>query len=181
MPRSFLFVLTLLTFSLGLNIDLAWKIKTMRSPGPPPSKVGMQVGHFTATDQEGHLTDVSFNAGKPTLIYFIDPECHWCKANSASFATLARAIDGRVRVLILSRRAEKLEQFLNVSRPPATVLILNSGQLIRDLGLTGTPQTFVVNASGRVEQHWLGAYTGHTRAEIEKTFGLNLPELKDPS
>jgi peroxiredoxin len=180
MPRSFLFVLTLLTISLGLNVDLAWKIKKITSP-LPPNKVGVKVSHFAATDINGHPTDVSFNMGKPTLIYFIDPECKWCKANTSSFSTLAQALDGKMRVIILSSRREKLNEFLNNNRPAADVLVVNSSRLKDDLGLIATPQTFVVDTNGRVEHHWAGAYSGETRTQIEKALNLQLPETKAPS
>lgn len=159
MPRSFVFVLALLALSLGLNVELAWKMRRLQTPESPPTKVGAQVGPFTATDMEGHARDISFNTVKPTLIYYIDPQCRWCKANSASFDALARAIDNKVRVVILSRRADRMEEFLASNHPPVPILILNSAALIHDLDLTATPQTFVVNPKGRVEHHWYGAYT----------------------
>src|SRR5437016_2341591 len=182
MPRSFMFVLTLLTISLGLNVDLAWKIRKITSPAPMPNKVGKQVSRFAATDIDGHPTEVSFDTGKPTLIYFIDPQCRWCKANSPSFDTLARAVDEKMRVMILSSRREKLREFLGANRPPGGVaLVVNSGPIMKDLGLVATPQTFVVDTKGRVVHHWVGAYSGQTRAQIEKEFGLRLPEPKQPS
>jgi peroxiredoxin len=176
MPRSFLFVLALLALSLGLNIELAWKIKRIQAPAPPPNKVGVQVRAFSATDLDGHARDISFNTVRPTLIYYIDPECHWCKENSTSFATLAQAIENRARVLILSRRTNRMKEFLAGNHLPVPVLIVNSQMVIADLGLTATPQTFVINANGRVEHHWYGAYIGETRAEIEKAFAVHLPD-----
>ena len=180
MPRSFLFVLTLLTISLGVNVDLAWKIKKITSP-ITPNKVGVKVSRFAATDIDGHPTEVSFDTGKPTLIYFIDPECKWCKANSPSFATLAQALDGKMRVMILSSRREKLGEFLGSNRPAGDVLVVNSSRLKDDLGLIATPQTFIVDTNGRVEHHWPGAYAGETRTQIEKALNLQLPETKAPS
>ena len=181
MPRSFLFVLVLLSLSLGLNVKLAWQVKATTSP-PQHTKVGVQVPSFSATDLEGHTADLSFNTGKPTLIYYIDPECRWCKANAASFSTLAHLIGNKVQVMVLSKRAEKMGQFLAESHSPeARVLIINSQRLIHDLSLTGTPQTFFVGATGRVEHHWLGAYSGHNRTDIEKTFDVHLPDVSPSS
>lgn len=176
MPRSFVFVLSLLTVSLGFNVSLAWKMKQMQTPGSPPNKVGVQMSSFTAADLEGHAKDISFDTGKPTLIYYIDPECRWCKSNTASFDALARAIDNKVTVVVLSRRAEKVKEFLGANRLNVPVLILNSPKVIKNLDLTATPQTFAIDAKGRVENHWYGAYIGETRADIERTFRVRLPE-----
>ena len=183
MPRSFLFVLALLTVSLGLNVNLSWKVKELGSlvPKLPPNKVGVQLNSFSASDLEGHVANVSFNTGKSTLIYYVDPECHWCKANANSFRTLTKALAGKSRVIILSQRAATMDQFLAETHSPDPVLIIKSQKVIRDLGLSATPQTFFVNAAGRVEHHWLGAYIGNNSAEIQKTFGLHLPNVKSPS
>lgn len=180
MPRSFLFALVLLSLSLGLNVTLAWRVKelTPRVTMSAPTKVGVQVGAFEASDLEGHIKTFSFNTGKPTLIYYIDPECHWCKANSLSFRTLANAIRNKVRVVMLSQRTQNMQQFMADTHPADSVFIIKSSKLIHDLGLTATPQTFLIDTAGRVQNHWYGAYTGHSRTELEKTFDLHLPDVK---
>ena len=176
MPRSFVFALCLLTLSLGLNVTLAWKVRQVQVPKPPPTKVGVRVSSFAATDLVGHARNVSFENGKPTVIYYIDPECHWCKANAASFEALARAISGRMSVVVLSRRSEKIDLLFSGSHPDMSVLIVNSGSITRELDLGATPQTFVVSTTGRVEHHWYGAYGGETRRQIEEALEIDLPE-----
>jgi peroxiredoxin len=142
----------------------------------------MQVESFSATDLAGQTTDLLFNTGKPTLIYYIDPECRWCKANAASFNTLARKLASNSRVLVLSSRGDKMENFLAETHPPDNrVLIVKSEKAIHDLGLTGTPQTFFINAAGRLEHHWTGAYDLQNRTDIERTFKLRLPEIIEPN
>ncbi len=182
MPRSFVFVLVLLMVSLGLNVTLALKVKGMAPHPAPDNKIGIQAAPFTATDLQGHTTDVSFNIGKPTLIYYIDPQCRWCRANATNFDILANALAQRVRVVILSTSTEKMDQFLADTHPPDnSVLIVKSPEIIRVLGLTATPQTFLVNSAGRVEHHWVGAYDHQNRTEIEKLFNVHLLDTKAPS
>jgi hypothetical protein len=43
--------------------------------------------------------------------------------------------------------------------------------------LGGTPQTLLIGKTGRVEKVWTGAYLGATKAEIEKTFSVTIPEI----
>ena len=74
-----------------------------------------------------------------------------------------------------------MEQFLAYAHLQDPVLIVKSQKVIHDLGLTATPQTFVINTAGRVEHHWAGAYAGQNSLEIEKAFGLHLPEVKPPA
>jgi peroxiredoxin len=182
MPRSFVFVLVLLVLSLGLNVRLGWKVKEL-TPVPQPDKaIGVQVAGFTASDLEGKTTDISFNTGKPTVIYYMNPMCMWCKANAASFNTLAHALSERARILVLSRSADNIDRFLaDTPQSGNKVLIVNSQKLIDDLGLTATPQTFVINSAGRVEHHWVGAYDRQNRTEIEKFFSVRLPDIKPPA
>jgi len=182
MPRSFVFVLVLLLLSLGLNVKLGWKVKEL-TPVPQPDKtLGVQVAGFTASGLDGKTTEISFKSDKPTIIYFINPMCMWCKANAASFNTLANALADRARILVLSRSADKMDRFLaDAPQSGKEVLIVNSQKLIDDLGLTATPQTFVINTAGRVEHHWVGAYDHQNRTEIEKLFKVHLPEIKPPA
>lgn len=182
MPRSFIFVLALLVGSLGLNLKLAWQLKALQPPIRLDKTLGKHVGNFQAADLAGGVRNISFDVGKSTLVYYIDPECKWCKANAKSFNKLANKAElDDVRVIVLSPRAEKMEEFLSESHlPPDKVYVLRTDSLSRELGLTGTPQTFLVGANGKVERHWIGAYDGHNRNEIEKTFNLNLPDITEP-
>lgn len=57
------------------------------------------------------------------------------------------------------------------------LIFLKSEDQMRELGLSGTPETLVVDTGARVEKVWPGAYLEPTRTEMEKYFGLALPNV----
>lgn len=174
MPRSFVFVLVLLSISLCGNVGLGWRVQQLQTPAPPPVKVGTIVQPFTTTDLSGRSKSISFESGQ-TLIYYIGPECGWCKDNAASFDALLRLIGNKMRIIVLSQKAEKWTECSTITHLPTSILVVNSTKIIKNLDLTSTPQTFIINDQGRVEHHWYGVYIGDTRTQIEKTLNLQLP------
>ncbi|MEI9972227.1 MAG: TlpA disulfide reductase family protein [Ignavibacteriota bacterium] len=120
---------------------------------------------------------ITFDSGRPTLIYVFKPECGWCLKNVDSIRALAAAVSSRYRVIGVSLSSAGLEQYVKEH---------NLGfEIFRDLeentqqayGMGATPQTIVISQEGRVVKDWLGSYSGPNQALLGTFFGVSLPSV----
>jgi len=176
----------LLLLSLGLNLILTHRLKNELSiaQGRSPSaalkvRLGAIVPALELKDERGAHQSILWNAGRPTLLYFFDPRCGWCKKNAESFNSLTESISKDVRVYSLTHSMSDIDNFKAASQHKATVLTNDKEDIWLAIGVAGTPTTLLVDQFGRLEKVWDGAYRGDTLKSIENHFKVSLPSATD--
>jgi len=173
-------LLCTLTASLGFNV---YQALTLRGFFVRPT--GVRVGTKLPTplpvaDQDGRQVSLNFaEDARPTVLYVLSPLCGWCKRNEDNVKALAADAGSRFRFIGLSVEAKDLKDYIAQGHAPFPVYVVRSQDQIRQLHLDGTPETIVVNSTGRVERSWEGAYQSNNQQEIEKFFQVKLPGLKE--
>ena len=144
--------------------------------------LGKHPAPIDAQDLTGQDVHITFDDGKTRLIYFVDPDCGWCRANASAFRTLSTVAQKSLSVIVMTKRTEHLDKFLEETRIPKNeILVIRATATMRDLDLIATPQTFLIAGNGEILSHWTGAYDHQNKKEIEKRFGVKLPDINDPT
>lgn len=174
--------LILLVCSIALNLGLAKRarsleevIVSLKSEGS--LQAGAKVPPLAGRLLTGERVSIAYNADeKPMMIYIFSPLCGWCKKNTNSVRSLIEQISSKHRVIGISMVSEGLSQSVTESGFKFPVLHELPPSIVSAYKLGGTPQTIIVSSDGKILQNWIGAYGGSIREEIEKYFGVKLPE-----
>jgi peroxiredoxin len=184
-PASVALVVPALVFSVALNVALASRagsqrvlIEEIRRQYTPLRN--QTVPGFSAGTLGGDPVRVEYGeADVPTVLYFFQPHCEWCRRNHAAFEALVAGAGDRYRVLAVSLGRDGLERFLAECPTAATVLVDLDPSTVAAYDAGGTPQTMVVSREGTVLENWRGAFTGDQRRQIEARLGVTLPETEE--
>lgn len=173
-------LISALCASLGFNVYQALEIREAFVPRAPEVHAGAKLPlSLSVVDTEGKPASLTFaDDSRPTVVYVLSPLCGWCKRNEANIKALVAASGAKFRFVGLSIAAQNLKEYVAEGHAPFPVYLVNSADEIKRLNLGSTPQTLIVNSSGRVEKAWAGAYIEKNRTEVEKFFGVNLPGLE---
>jgi hypothetical protein len=165
--------------SIGLNAYLTGTRLLSHSEETAKLKVNSTLPvALLLQDVDGKKVSLQFaNDPRPTVLYVLSPLCGWCKRNEPNVRTLAAATGSRFRYVGLSIETRDLKKYIAEGHAPFPVYLIPSKDLIRSLGLSGTPETIVVSPTAKVEQLWEGAYLDTNRLQVEKFFGVKLPGL----
>ncbi len=178
MDRS---LIALLAVSLTLNAAMAWKLHqgTLAAASRARAKAeegllakGAALPSIEATGPDGKMAriDVAGAAGSGTLVYVFASRCGWCERNQANFEALAKAVENRYRVVALALDEGEILKTTAYRSP--------SGATIDAYRLGATPGMIAIAPDGRVDRHWLGAWSGRTGEEVEAYFGVKLPGVE---
>ena len=167
--------------SLSFNVYQALEMRGAFVPSPPEVRVGTKIPTpFAVTDPDGKSVALNFaDDSRPTVIYVLSPLCGWCKRNEANIKAVVAQAGSKFRFVGLSIASQNLKEYVAEKHAPFPVYLVNSADEIKKLNLGSTPQTLLVNSSGRVEKAWAGAYVEKNRTQVEKFFGVNLPGLQE--
>jgi hypothetical protein len=168
-----LVLLCLLAASLAGNVYLANRGQHGDfTPSAPRSvAVGTRLGALDVATASGHRESLDLSLSPlPTVLFVYSDSCRWCKRTWPEFAWLARNRAGKYRFLALCVGRGSLG-----TDPAVFGYTAPSAESVEVLSATTVPQTLLVGRDGRVEQVWIGAYTGATRRVVEAYFGLQLP------
>jgi thioredoxin-related protein len=174
------FTLSILGFSLALNVFLGWKIQSLNSYIQSKSRhskilAGTTVSEITALGLDGESKLIAWNvAEQPTVLYVFSPTCVWCDRNLNNVKALKNGIGQSHRFIGISLSDSGLSEYLRSHQLDFPVYKQPSKEAIKQLDLGGTPQTIVISSQGKVLKNWVGAY-GSTKPEIETYFGVQLP------
>jgi hypothetical protein len=155
-----------------------WQMQHPVLVRPSLVAVGTQLPVLAVKNLAGQSAAVCWSAEpRPTIIYAFTPTCAWCKRNLAGIKEIAAQTPG-YRFVGLSLTDKGLPEYVDANGltfPAYSVSKDDKG--IQQLKLSVTPTTIVVSREGKVQNVWPGAYSGKTREEVEKFFGLHLPSL----
>lgn len=168
--------------SLGLNVVLALKIRHMEILGraqPRVNIVGVTIRSFAAREVSTHSGVIVQLDGrsKPTVLYVLNPACHWCARNMKNIAVLAHSQAAAYGFLGISLDSPTLEGYLRSNDIEFPVYSIDSYDRLSALKLGGTPETIVLSRDGKVLRDWPGAYTDNRLKEVQAYFHVTLPGL----
>lgn len=149
---------TALVAVAGLFALLVWRL----SHQSHPAKVGGPVPNFTLRRLEGSGTiSLASLRGKPAVINFFASWCGPCKAEAKILESASQQYKGRISFLGIDYHDVTSDgrRFLQAHGITFPTVQDGSGTIGDKYGLTGVPETFVVNAQGRLLKHIPGTLT----------------------
>jgi cytochrome c biogenesis protein CcmG/thiol:disulfide interchange protein DsbE len=149
---------TALVAVAGLFGLLVWKLTHQSHP----AKVGGPVPSFTLRRLEGDGTlSLASLRGKPAVINFFASWCGPCKAEAKILESASQQYKGRIAFVGIDYHDVTSDgrKFLRAHDITFPTVQDGSGKIGDEYGLTGVPETFVVNAQGRLLKHIAGTLT----------------------
>lgn len=163
-----------------LNVILAvllYRAKTAQHWGDSAELTpGVRVPPLVGADPLGRPISIEYSTQVRTVLYVFSPGCGWCERNEKSLQRLARALRGKFRFFAISLDREGLLDWIHLQRPEYDIVTDLPYRAFLAYRFTSTPMTVVISPGGTVDRAWLGAYRSETVREIEKYFGVSLPQ-----
>ncbi|MDI1284135.1 MAG: DsbE family thiol:disulfide interchange protein [Reyranella sp.] len=163
MNRHLLFLLPLATLALMAGF-FAWSLLAGRDPasigsvlvGRPAPRLEVKA----LREAEPPLTDALLKSGKPVIVNFFASWCTPCLAEHPLFARLAER-DGAVIIGIAwKNKPEEARAWLKRLGDPYKFAGADlEGRTGLDWGLSGVPETYLVDGQGIVRRHFRGPIT----------------------
>ncbi|WP_417464055.1 DsbE family thiol:disulfide interchange protein [Kordiimonas sp.] len=121
--------------------------------------IGKPVPEFSLPglrDEESDLTNAYFKREEPVLVNFFASWCAPCRAEHENLMALAHEHGVTiVGVAYKDRHADALGFLEELGDPFTRTALDRTGRLAIDFGVTGVPETFVVDANGVIRyRHW---------------------------
>jgi peroxiredoxin len=163
----------------GLSNRVAMLEKSARSNrSAPVLNVGEQVPSISAKDIDGRSETISYkDASVPTVLFIISPRCGWCSKSLDGMKTLVEQKSKEYRFIGISLSEEGLKDYITEHKINFPVYTNVADDVMRTYKLGTTPQTIAISTEGKVLQSWRGAYVENQKTEVEKFFGIALPNI----
>ncbi len=131
-------------------------------------------------DLYGNKLTLSYGVeSKKTLLFVFSPGCRACRENMPNWAAIADQIDkNSYRLAAVSLSLEEVNDYLTqykLENIPTITEVEAKDRVAYKFMLT--PQTILIDASGKVEKVWSGALQGILRQDSEQTLKVTLPTL----
>lgn len=143
---------------------LMWAFAVFLQQGPPgflPSQlVGKTAPDFTLPplDAEAQsFTRAELSQGRPTVINFFASWCTPCRVEHPTLQAMAARGDITLYGIDYKDTPEKARAFLDeLGNPFGRINEDRDGRVAIDFGVTGVPETFVVDGNGVIKAHYSG-------------------------
>ncbi len=127
--------------------------------GVPSPIVGRKVPDFTLPSQapgQG-FSSAELASGKPTLVNFFASWCVPCVEEHASLMVLAQQEKMPIWAIAYKDTPARVTRFIQEhGNPYARIASDEPGRVAIDWGVSGVPETFLVDGQGIVRWHWAG-------------------------
>lgn len=166
-------IVTVGTVALCIVALLAYALIAKPVATAPP-QIGGEVPDFAFTTLDGGSMDLSANRGEVVVVNFFASWCAPCRQEAAALEETWRDYQGQgvqfygIAYQDADSSAKAFLDEFNVSYP-STVDTTN--RTARDYGVTGVPETFVIDREGKLVQHFLGPIT---KAQLAQEIELAL-------
>jgi cytochrome c biogenesis protein CcmG, thiol:disulfide interchange protein DsbE len=148
-----LFALLALFLFYGLSID------PKKIPSPLIDQPAPQF-NLPLLDAPHHLFSNTRLIGKPYLLNVWASWCEPCQTEHALLLKIAKEKKIKIYGLNYKDAPQTAKQFLQeLGNPYEQVLLDKDGRIAVDLGVYGTPETFLIDAKGIVRYRWVGPLT----------------------
>lgn len=146
---------------------------------PQYLKQGQQVPPLVAQRVSGETATINFGEAQKTILFVFAPGCVPCEYAGPKWKLIENACAQekcRSFALSLENNNSKSVAFLTTYGLQSEVLTNLSSQTRAAYQLSLTPLTIVVNAQGKVEKIWPGAFNDEMKSEAERYFGVSLTD-----
>jgi peroxiredoxin len=134
--------------------------KAERPQAPPATAVGAAAPDFTLDDLQGNPVTLSGLRGKVVVLNFWASWCPPCRVEMPSMERLNEVFGSRDFALLavnVEQDAAAVRAFLKENPHSFAVLLDPQGKAQQLYGVYRFPETFLIDKSGRVVEHYLGA------------------------
>jgi len=143
---------TLVLFLVATTLLTAADLTTIRAPLQPPAD-RKSAPEFSLRDSKGKTVKLKDYRGKIVLLDFWATWCHGCKEEIPWFAELQQTYPAKglsvVGISVDDGGWDVLKPFLQTNHVPYRML-LGSEATMQTFGLSGLPDTFLIDRKGRV-------------------------------
>ena len=170
MSRRLLFLLPLATLALMAGF-FAWSLMAGRDPasigsvmvGRPAPRLDVRA----LRDGDKPLTDAMLRTGKPTIVNFFASWCTPCLADHPLFTRLKEREGATIVGIAWKDKPEATRAWLQRLGDPFKVVGYDQdGKTALDWGLSGVPETYLIDGEGIVRLHFRGPITERDLATI---------------
>lgn len=137
-------------------------------PAEPP-QVGSPVPDFQLVSLSGEPMNMSAHQGKAVVLNFFSSWCAPCRQEAAALEQTWRQYRDRgVQFLSIAYRdaPSKAQAFLDEFDVTYPAAVEPGNHTARAYGVTGVPETFVVDQQGRLVHHFIGPVTQAELSQI---------------
>jgi cytochrome c biogenesis protein CcmG/thiol:disulfide interchange protein DsbE len=160
--NRFLFVLPLLTLAILAGF-FGWSLLSGRDPASIGS---VMVGRAAPTLPQA-LGEGLIKSGKPVLVNFFASWCAPCLAEHPMFERLKSREGATIIGIAWKDKPEATRAWLaRLGNPFAKLGFDQDGKIALDWGLSGVPETYLIDAQGIVRLHFRGPITERDRGAI---------------
>ena len=168
--NRFLFVLPLLTLAILAGF-FGWSLLS----GRDPASIGSVMVGRPAPTLPAQLGDGLIKAGKPVLVNFFASWCAPCLAEHPMFERFKQREGATIIGIAWKDKPEATNAWLaRLGNPFSRLGFDQDGKIALDWGLSGVPETYLIDAQGIVRLHFRGPIT-------ERDLGTILPLLRGGS
>jgi len=167
--RRLLFILPLLTLALMAGF-FAWSLTSGRDPasigsvmvGRPAPKLDLPA----LRPGEPPLTDADLRQGKPVIVNFFASWCTPCLAEHPLFTRLREREGATIIGIAWKNKRDDALPWLKRQGDPYKLAGLDlDGKTGLDWGLSGVPETYLIDGNGIVRRHYRGPITERDLSE----------------
>jgi peroxiredoxin len=128
--------------------------------GSPPVE-GSKAPDFAMNDLSGRATRLSDLRGKVVLIHFWATWCHYCLEEAPSLARLNAAMVGKnfqmITFALDKEGSAAVETYFRKAGLRLPTIQDPGGRVAKQYGVTGVPETFIVDGQGVIRKKFVGA------------------------
>ncbi|MBE3551969.1 MAG: TlpA family protein disulfide reductase [Kyrpidia tusciae] len=160
-PRRQAFQWALLIPVILLGAALAYAAWHLAGGGGPKAAVGQSAPELTLTDLEGRTFHLSDYRGRVVVLNFFTSWCPPCQQEAPDLARFARSA-GPGTVLVMVDRGEAegpVRRFIQQYGIDAHVVMDPDNRASQAFGVTGQPETFIIDRQGIIRRHVIGPTT----------------------
>ncbi|MGH7865348.1 MAG: TlpA family protein disulfide reductase [Candidatus Binataceae bacterium] len=151
---------------LAIFAGVALFVATMKWRSAVPGVAGGDgriAADFTLEDLSGKSVSLASIRGKVIFLNFWATWCEPCRDEMPSMQVLDDALRGNADFVMLAVSQDQsgrpaVKPFVEKNGFRFKVLLDPDGQLASSYGLTGVPETFIIDRAGRIVAHHMGAF-----------------------
>jgi len=161
------------TYLLALLLTLILLVGCEKSPEQVQIKamIGKPSPNFALTDLKGQEWKLSDFRGKVVFINFWATWCPPCLQELPSMNALHKQMEGvpfQMLTILYNDRPEMGQSLVNKSGYTFPVLIDPDGSVGKQYGLTGVPETFIVDTEGTLQEKFIGPYNWTSKSAVQR-------------